>query len=262
MKNKIVASLLGAVNDLTLVRAYGDGWLVSTPLTYSDGDTVRVYVEPYNEGFRVTDRAEATDRLSMWGVVTDSGRARRGILAVRQAANLSPIGSDATETATVGDDRSLGHLVLGVAQAALRTEQLRWLARDLPAMKFDDRLSTRIEGLSRARHWNYVRRASMTLSHGRVKQVTAAVEGPEGKAYIQAVSNADVERSTINCFYLFDRSTELRDHKVAALAGDSGDWPDSLLGDLHEVSVVTFFADPHGLENELERITGGLAPVL
>ena len=255
----IASSLLKAVNDLTGVRSYGDGWLVTTPLTYSDGDSVVVLVEPVNSGFRVTDRAEAFDRLIGWGVDPESGKAAQGVKAARSGARLAPLGgSDPTETATFGDASDLGIAILAVAQSAARVEQLRWLARDLPTLSFDDRLTNRIVTASRSHGWKYVRRAPLPLAHGRTKRVTASVSGERGTAFVQAVSDADYERSTINCFYLFERSLEARTSLVAALAGEAERWPQSLRDDLSEVGTVVFFAEPHALEAELERITGAV----
>ena len=256
MTTRLAASILHAVNDLTAVRAYGDGWLVDTPFTYSDGDAITVLVDPIGTGFRITDRAEALDRLSSWGVAPDSARAAAGIQAARDAGQLSPVASHTSETATIAEEADLGAAILAVGQAALRVEQLRWLAQDRPAINFDDRLATRVEMLSESHKWTMTRRAQIRMRTGRVRRVTASVQGPAGTAYIQAVSDSDQERSVANCYYLFDRSIERRDRRVSALAGDPGSWPSGLREDLEAVSLVTFFAEPTDLEATLERITG------
>lgn len=257
---QITSAILNAVNDLTAARAYGDGWLVTTPLTYSDGDAITILVEPVNHGFRVTDRAEALDRLTAWGVAHDSQRANAGVIAARNAAKLSPLGSHPTETATFVEESEVGHAVLSVAQAALRTEQLRWLAQDRPTSNFDERLANRVLTLAQSHDWQMRRRAEMTLRGGRTRRVTASVQGPRGTAYIQAVSDTDPDRSVQRCFYLFGRSVENKANKVSALAGDPSSWSRDFCDDLAEVSVLTFFEEATSLERELERITGD--PVL
>lgn len=253
---QLETAVLGAVNDHLSVRPYRGGHLVSTPLTYSDGDTITVFVETFAGAFRVSDRAEATDRLDSWGVHSEQGRAAEAIVAARRAASLNPFASEQEELSTICDVAELGATILAVAQAALRVEQLRWLAKDRPSLKFDDRLANRLVSVSSARHWRMTRRAKLPLAHGRTRMVTAAVEGLNGTAYVQAVSDADKERSVANCYYLFDRSTAPKSQRVAALAGAPDGWPTGLQEDLSDVGTVTFFADPLTLERELERITG------
>lgn len=252
-----VSSLLGAVNDLSSVTPFGSGWLVDTPFTFSDGDVISLHVDPLGDGFRVTDRAEALDRLAMWGVSIDSGRVAEAIKITRQAAGLVPIGTHSPyELATFGDARDLGSMILTVGQCAIRVEQLRWLARDRPSMKFDDRLGRRLEVISEQHRWRYRRRAEIPLPGDRTRRVTAVVEGARARAYVQAVSAADPEDAVGRCYYLFDRAEIAKDSKVAALAGTEQDWSEGLRSDLAAVSVVTFFEQPNSLEAELERITG------
>jgi hypothetical protein len=253
---RLQTAILGAINDALSVRPYGGAQLVFTPLKYSDGDTITILVEPFGNGLRVSDRGEAVDRLETWGVHADQGRAAEAIVAARSSVRLNPFASEPEELSTICDDSDLGLGILTVAQTALRVEQLRWLAKDRPALKFDDRLANRLSSVSSARHWRMTRRAKLPLASGRTRQVTAAVEGQHGTAYVQAVSDVDKDRSVANCYYIFDRSTASRSQRVAALAGAPKEWPDGLRDDLAEVGTVTFFADPIALERELELITG------
>jgi hypothetical protein len=254
----LTSDLLRVVNDETTVRDFGTGWLVRTPFSYSDGDVVTVFVEPYNTGVRVSDRAEAVDRLTMWGVDPSTGKAQTAIERARQSAQLIPIASEATETATFGEPSQVGRMIFAVAETALRTEQLRWLARDVPVLSFDERLSNRVGVVARSHDWKYARRAPMDLVGGRSRRITAAVTGARGTAWVQAVGDADKERSTEHCFYLFDRSLAPQGSRIAALAGDPDGWSSALTSDLEHVGVVTFFEDPSGLEAELERIIGSV----
>ena len=43
MSTSITSALLKRINDVTSTHPYGDGWLVDTPLTYSDGDTITLF---------------------------------------------------------------------------------------------------------------------------------------------------------------------------------------------------------------------------
>lgn len=253
---KLQGLVLNAVNDLVSVRPYRGGELVTTNLQYSDGDTIRIWVDPMNGAFRVTDRAEAVDRLEMWGVRASQGRAAEAIVTARASAFLNPYGAQAEELSTICTTDELGLTVLRVAAAALRVEQLRWLAKDQPMLKFDDRLANRLSNVASTRHWKMTRRAKISLDGGRTRQVTAAIEGESGTAWIQAVGNTDQDRAVANCYYLFDRSQAPKSHRIAALAGAATSWPNGLQHDLEQVGRVTFFEDALNLEHELEQITG------
>ena len=252
----VSSHLLRAVNDGTTITRYGEAWLCTTPFPYRDGDSVSVLVEELHDGYRVSDRAEALDRLVMWGVGPDSQKASAAIKDARTAAQLHPIGSHPSETATFGSQDDIGRMVIDVALAAVRIEQLRWLAQDRPALTFDERLAQRLQSLAAAHRWTWDRRPEIKLRSGRARRITASVTGERGTAFIQAVSAADQDRAVEKCYYLFDRSSVERDHKMAALAGRRDDWPRDLAEDLAAVGVVTYFDEPHQIERELERITG------
>ena len=149
----VKSALLSAVNDWSTVIPLGEGGevLVRTPWSYSDGDTVTVLAEPYGSGWRVSDRAEARDRLAMWGVDASSGKVAQATSAILEGADLVATGSHPSEVATFGAPDDLGAMLLLVAQAAARIEGLRWLARDVPAATFEGRLAARVEALAQAR---------------------------------------------------------------------------------------------------------------
>lgn len=123
-----VGAILRTMNDLTVVRPYGDGLIVDLPLTYGDGDAVRVLVEPMGRGYRVTDRAVAATLLSMAGVNVMTGRPAEAFSEAIRGSGLNRVNAADGELATFGDASDLGRLVLDVAQASLRVDQLRWLA--------------------------------------------------------------------------------------------------------------------------------------
>jgi len=125
MSSVHVSALLGAINDQIVVHPYADSLLVDLPLTYSDGDSVRLLVEPLGSGVRVSDRASAFERLLLADVNTDTGRVAEAISAAIGAAGLSDIGGEEDEIATFGPMEDLSGMVIAVAQAALKVEQLR-----------------------------------------------------------------------------------------------------------------------------------------
>jgi hypothetical protein len=121
----VVRALLGVIDGRVVVHPYADSLLVDLPLTYSDGDSVRLLVEPLGSEARVSDRASAFERLILADVNTDTGRVAEAISATIRAAGLSNIGGEEDEIATFGPVEDLGGMVIAVAQAALKAEQLR-----------------------------------------------------------------------------------------------------------------------------------------
>lgn len=254
MATNIRSSVLSEINDQLVTVEYGDGWLVQTPLTYSDGDTVSLFVEPFNGLFRVTDRAEAVDRLIDAHVDPDGGKAADGLTSAR--ARFTPLGSDRYEVATCVDQSRLGASIFDVAVAALRIEQLRWLARDLPVVTFEDKIVERVSRVARAHSWAFTTRPKVALRRGRRKRITAAVHGPQGDAWIQAVGGSDRNRAVESCFYTFANGSVPRERRVAAVAGAASSWDSGLIGDLEEVGRVAFFEVPHDLERVIEEAAG------
>jgi len=121
----VVRALLGAIDGRVVVRPYADSLLVDLPLTYGDGDSVRLLVEPLGSGVRVSDRASAFGRLILADVNADGGRVAEAIAAAIRTAGLSNIGGEGDEIVTFGPMEDLGGMVVAVAQAALKVEQLR-----------------------------------------------------------------------------------------------------------------------------------------
>lgn len=254
MATNIKTSVLSEINDHLVTVEYGDGWLIQTPLSYSDGDTVSVFVEPLNGLFRISDRAEAVDRLIEAHVDPDGGKAADGVHAAR--ALFSPVASDRYEVATCVEQGKLGESIFDVAAAALRIEQLRWLARDLPVVTYEDKLIDRVGAVARSHAWPFTRGPKVTLRRGRKKRITATVEGPRGETWIQAVAGNDRNAAAERCYYTFDRGQVPSDRRIAALAGTAATWDRALLDDLEEVGRVAFFDVPHSLEDVVEAAAG------
>src|SRR4051794_25057814 len=168
-----VGAILRAINDQTVVRPYGDGLLVDLPLTYGDGDAVRVLVEPMGSGYRVSDRAVAATAASMAGVNLELGRPAEAFAEAVRGASLNGINSAPGELATFGDSEDLGRLVLDVAQASMRVDQLRWLAVRQSYIRFTDRVTQRVQTWAGDREIR--RNATVPLRSGRSRTVTLSV---------------------------------------------------------------------------------------
>ncbi|MEU5937712.1 hypothetical protein ABZ807_00770 [Micromonospora sp. NPDC047548] len=249
----VIGAVLRTVNDNTVVHPYGDGLLVDLPLTYGDGDGVRVLVEPMGSGYRVTDRAAAASLLSMAGVNLFAGRAAEAFAEIMAGGGLNGVNAAPGEIATFGAAEDLGRLVLGVAQASLRTDQLRWLAPRQAGMRFVDRVTDRVTVWA-GRSRNLQRDAPIPLESGRSRSVTLRVANDGKAAYVQAVSLRDPDQAAEHCYHVFGLSKIARESRVAALDGSARDWPPAIVAELRTVSDVEFFDDPLSLERQLDKV--------
>lgn len=248
-----ISAVLRAVNDDSAVHAYGDGFLIDLPLTYGDGDAVRVLVEPMGSGYRVSDRAAAAGLLTMAGVNLASGRASEAFAETARSAGLNGINAAPGEIATFGSAEDLGRLILTVAQASLRADQLRWLAPRQPGTRYVDRVTDRITGWA-GRTRKVQRDAPMPLESGRTRPVTLRVANDGAAAYVQAVSLRNPDQAAEHCYHIFGLSSVAREKRVAALDGSERDWPPAIVAELRTVSGVEFFDEPLSLEKQLDRV--------
>lgn len=248
-----IGAVLRAVNDHTVVHPYGDGLLVDLPLTYGDGDGVRVLVEPMGSGYRVTDRATAATLLAMAGVNLSAGRAAEAFGEIMRNAGLNGVNAEPGEIATFGVSDDLGRLILDVAQASLRADQLRWLAPRQAGMRFVDRVTDRVSVWA-GRTRKLQRDAPIPLQSGRTRSVTLRVANDGTAAYVQAVSLRDPDQAAEHCYHIFGLSKIPRENRVAALDGSERDWSPAIVTELRTVSDVEFFDDPFSLERQLETV--------
>jgi hypothetical protein len=251
-KRTVVSALLGTINDQIAVHPYGDALLVDLPLGYSDGDSVRLLLEPLGSGVRISDRASAYERLMLAEVNTDGGKAAEAVAATVRTAGLSNIGGEEDEIATYGPIEELGAMLLAVGQASMKVEQLRWLAVRRPPLRFADRVVERVQAVAR-RDWRVERNAAIRLTSGRERPVTVAVETPAARAYVQALSSKDREQAAEHCFYLFNWADVPSDSRVAALDGSRDGWPSELIGELSTVASVQFYEDSGSLEKAVQK---------
>jgi hypothetical protein len=257
----VVAAISRTMIGQTSVRPYGDGLLVDLALTYSDGDAVRVLVESMGTGYRVSDRGTAATLLSMAGVNLSTGRPAEAFANTMRADDLNGINAVDGELATFGAATDLGQLILNVAQASMRVEQLRWLAKQRSLVKFSEMV------VERVRDWvvdsrRVQREAPVPLRSGRSRSVTLCVSSGDRAAYIQAVGSSDKEQAAEHCYYVFDLSEVPKEHRIAALRGGKPDWPPAIVSELATVSDVAFFDAHLDLERRLDLIVPPLQPTL
>jgi hypothetical protein len=205
------------------------------------------------DGYRVTDRATAVTLLAMAGVNVMKGRPAEAFAEAIQKASLNSINAAEGELTTFGDAIDLGRIILDVAQASIRVDQLRWLAVRQPPTTFPERVTERI------RNWvvgerQVQQKVSVPLRSGRSRPVTLRVSNSEKSAYIQAVGSQNQEHAVEHCYYIFDLSEVPKDNRIAALDGHRKDWPDAIIKELMSVGNVTFFEDPLSLERRLDAI--------
>jgi len=251
-KRTVISALLGSINDEIATHEYGDGLLVDLPLTYSDGDSVRLMVEPMGTGVKVSDQASSYERLLMADVNPDSGKVAEAIAATIRTARLSNVGGEVDEIATFGPLEDLGTMLISVAQAAIRVEQLRWLALRRTPVRFSERVVERVRAMAQQK-WHVERNAAIPLTSGRQRVVTLSVAAPEATAYVQALSTRDREQSAEHCFYLFSWSDVPSGTRVAALDGHRTEWPNELVSELSTVADVEFFANTESFERAIGR---------
>jgi hypothetical protein len=247
-----VGAILRTVNDGTVVRSYGDGLLVDLPLTYSDGDSVRVLVEPMGSGFRVSDRAAAAALVTMAGVNLAAPRPSEAFEEAVRAGRLNGLNGMPGELATFGPAEHLGAMIWEVGQASLRVDQIRWLAVRQTPKRFTDQVAERVK--SWAGNRKVQREALVSLKSGRQRQVTVRVSSEDRAAYIQAVSSRDRDQAAEHCYYIFDLSAIPKENKIAALDGGRADWPAEIVKELETVSGVEFFSDARSLEQRIDEV--------
>lgn len=251
MRLTSVAAILKYLNDNTAVHVYGDGVLVDLPMRYGDGDGVRLLVEPVGQGYRVTDRGEAADRLQVAGVNLDARRTADALAEVARTAHLDGVGAEQGELSVYGLADELGRMLVDVACASLRVDELRWTAAQRGQLRFQERLVHRVERWAGDR-WIVRRSPPIRLRSGRDKRVTLSVESNDSAVYVQALSTSDRESAVQHCYYVFGLSEEVpRTHKIAALDGPPDLWSSAIVSELKEVSEVKFYDDPTGLEHSL-----------
>jgi hypothetical protein len=255
----ITSQLLSGLNDGLAVTPYGHGHLVSLPLFFYDNDRVKLFIEQLEGGVRVTDRGTTAMRLAMAEVNLTSKRAED---ALRQSVvgDLFGVAVEGGEIAGFGGNEELANLIYAVASAALRVDQLRWLAVERRPIAFRDRVVDELVHVVGTKD-RVTPHAPIALRSGRTKQVTASILPRQANQdatplYVQALSGQDSdsrENAVARCFHLFSLARTSQEHLVAVASGTRDTWPPSLIDEVSQVASVAFFDEEGSVASTVGR---------
>jgi hypothetical protein len=255
--HKLTSAVMRYLNDEIAVREYGHGFLVALPLAYWDDDCVTLFVEPFEDGFKITDQGATAVRLHMTGMNPQAPKVAESWARSIASLNLYNPSEEDLELAHFTAHDDLGEAIVKVAEASLRVDQLRWLHSAQTPVRFPDRVIKRLSAAVGER--GDVRPyASLRLRHGRERQVTAAVQArPDHEVFVQAVggSTKDAkERAVEHCTFLFNQAADLpQGQRLAVASGHREDWDDYFINTLAEAGAVAFFDEPGDLDEILSR---------
>ena len=250
--SKISTAVLSLMNDNMEVKEYGHGHLLTLPLAFYDNDLITLFVEPFEGGVRISDQGTTALRLHMADLDLDTPR-----VAHSWQRSVASLGSQAMAVddgviGAWGQVSDLGRLVLMVAEAALRVDQLRWLATDRRPPRFRDRVVSRIESIAKVAG-QVTPNALLPQTSGRTRQVTAAV-GPsvDNRIYVQAISASNRDQSAEHCYYVFSNTDVPREKVLAVAAGKRDSWPDAVINELARVTDIAFFDQGNDVRRQVE----------
>ncbi|MFC7463271.1 hypothetical protein [Brachybacterium sp. GCM10030252] len=253
--NGITSALMRQLLEETRVRPFGEGFLVDTPLAYSDGDTVTIGVFPLGGGFRVTDRAEAIDRLGEAGVgLAKTNRTTELIDMLRRRAQLSPVDAHELEVADYVSQATLAAGILHVARVAQSIEHLRWTMKEPTPQPYRDVVIAEAQQIARRHHWNSRANARVHLRGGQERRFTATVNVGKRTGYVQALALSDRNAAVEHAYYMFSELDAEREAKLAVVDMRSATWPEADLSAIERTGTVVQFRRPDDLEQALVRL--------
>lgn len=251
----LTSALMRHLFEETRVIPFGNGFLVHTPLTYSDGDTVTIAVFPLGSGYRITDRAEAMDRLAEAGLaLSASNRATELIDMLRRGAQLAPIEAHELEVANFVEEPQLAAGILHIARVAQSIEHLRWTIREPSPQPYRDVVITETAEIARRHHWRWRPSARVQLRNGQERRLTATVDVGHRTGYLQALALPDRNQAVEHVYFMFHELDVDPAQKLAVVDMRSAVWPEADLSAIERSGTVVRFRRPADLERALEAL--------
>lgn len=248
--SKIKSSVLSSVNDDIQITEYGHGHLVTMPVGFYDDDLVTLFVEPYERGVRVSDQGTTAMRLHMANVDLDSPK-----VAESWRRSVAALGNRSTATddgviAAWGSNDDVGGLLIAVAEAAIRADQLRWAVQERQPVRFKDKVVSRLSQIVGDKQV-VTPNAPIHQKSGRTRRVTAAVgSDPVSAVYVQAISANSGDYGFEHCYYIFSHTDVVRERRLAVASGAMAQRT-QLIEELREVVDVALFDSGDDLERQL-----------
>ncbi|AOT25780.1 hypothetical protein SEA_TORTELLINI_35 [Mycobacterium phage Tortellini] len=219
----VIDTIVDGYRDSLSAVPYGDdSTLISLPATFASGEMLSLLITVTAGLVNVTDRGQTADVLLDYGVDRTKGRAAASFDAVRRSVGLPPVfGSADWEITAAVDPSDVAIAVQAVADAAMRADGLRVLARDTRSASFADKSVRRISERTAV-----VPRARIPGRHGGQRPVTLSYPGKDGGDYfLQALASRDSEtRLTAydHASGLFMNAQPELSHRIALL--EDGSW--------------------------------------
>lgn len=256
---RIRSAVLSTINDEVEVHEYGHGHLVTLPLAFYDDDLVTLFIEPYEGGIRVSDQGTAAMRLQMSDIDLDNPRVSDAWQRSVASLGAQSIAADENTVGAWGASDELGRLVLAVAEAMMRVDQLRWLSPDRRPVRFRDRVVRQLMDITKSER-EVTPNAALPQTSGRTRQVTAAVGSSDGRrVYVQALGASNRDQAAEHCYYVFSHTELPRDCMLAVAAGTPDSWSAAQVDELASVTDVAFFDRKGDVQGKLQARLARLA---
>lgn len=239
MSTRFNADLLAVMNDEVTSVPYGHGHLVTLPLHFYDDDRIVLFVEEADGGHRISDRGTGALRLHMADVNLDAPRVKEAWDQSLGSLRQHDFWGEDGVIAALSGEKGLGDMLLRVAEASLRIDQLRWMAPEPRRMPFRARVVKRLNGITE--YAEVTPNAPIKLRSARTRQVTASVGYEDNVVYVQAVGRGDRDQAIEHCHFLFNMSNIPEQRRIAVADGRETDWPKAMVNELKDVAQVAFY---------------------
>lgn len=238
------------------------------PLSYDDDDLISLRLEPYNEGWLITDDGATYAHLSDFQLNISSDRFLEAWAELTRKPALSAPGpvTDEMVIATFCEEKDLAQGIHTVAQTAQRAEALAYITNpQRQGQRFSTRMAGHIRGIYTAyaeAHHTPVKFGSsrVVLASGRQVHVTASFEKDNKQVAIFQAMGGTNRQAKQDAFEhalpaFLGLKERLRQESLIAIArGTENDWDSGMIKELEPFGRVVFSAD----KNAVEEVTTDL----